>query len=88
MKDKNLILQQNRPLSTSDSSSVIRDWEEQSRSAPNASSVRIWHKSKNGTPTSLELKQSSFQEMYRKEESRRYVNNFNDFYKISKIPFS
>lgn len=62
---------QNRPLSTSDSSSVIRDWEEQSRSAPNASSVRIWHKSKNGTPTSLELKQTSFQEMYRKEESRR-----------------
>ncbi|XP_043272116.1 tectonin beta-propeller repeat-containing protein isoform X2 [Venturia canescens] len=64
----------NRPHSTSEGTALIRDWEEQSRSAPTPTSLKLWQKTNDGTPSG-NIQQTSFKEMYEHEEKNRSINS-------------
>ncbi|KZC04781.1 Tectonin beta-propeller repeat-containing protein, partial [Dufourea novaeangliae] len=59
----------NRPHSTSEGTTLIREWEEQSRSAPTPTSLKLWQRSNdaaNKTP-----QQASFHNIYLNEEKKK-----------------
>ena len=64
----------NREHNTGDGTAPIRDWEEQSRSAPTPTSLKLWQKTKDGTIPS-NVSQTSFQEMYAADEKTRSSNS-------------
>lgn len=48
---------------------LIREWEEQSRSAPTPTSLKLWQRTGNGP--SAKSQQTSFQDIYLNEERKR-----------------
>jgi len=49
---------------------LIREWEEQSRSAPTPTSLKLWqHTGNSAFPKNIQ--QTSFQDIYRNEERKR-----------------
>lgn len=64
----------NRPHSTSDGTTLIREWEEQSRSAPTPTSLKLWQRTNDGSGPK-NPQQTSFQEIYRNEEKKRSANS-------------
>lgn len=54
--------------STGEGTMLIREWEEQSRSAPTPTSLKLWQRTGNGTSTKS---QTSFQDIYLNEERKR-----------------
>ncbi|XP_015595651.1 tectonin beta-propeller repeat-containing protein [Cephus cinctus] len=64
----------NRPHSTSEGTALIRDWDEQSRSAPTPTSLKLWQRSTDGTVPNNQ-QQTSFQESYLNEAKKRSANS-------------
>lgn len=62
---------QNRPHSTSEGTALIREWEEQSRSAPTPTSLKLWQRTGDGI-SAKNMQQTSFQDMYLNEERKRW----------------
>ncbi|XP_034938051.1 tectonin beta-propeller repeat-containing protein [Chelonus insularis] len=66
----------NRPQSTGECAALIRDWEEQSRSAPTPTSLKLWQKNEQ---SKNELsQQTSLQQMYNADEKNNSANSSND----------
>ncbi|XP_076684994.1 tectonin beta-propeller repeat-containing peroxin 23 isoform X3 [Andrena cerasifolii] len=64
----------NRPHSTSEGTTLIREWEEQSRSAPTPTSLKLWQRS-NDAASAKTPKQTSFQDIYLNESKKRSTNS-------------
>ncbi|XP_046426690.1 tectonin beta-propeller repeat-containing protein isoform X1 [Neodiprion fabricii] len=65
-----------RPHSTGDGAALIKDWEEQSRSAPTPTSLKLLQRTSDGTSTN-NLQQTSSQESYLNESKNRSSNSVN-----------
>lgn len=50
---------------------MIREWEEQSRSAPTPTSLKLWQRVNDGTSTKNSTQQTSFQDIYLNEDKKR-----------------
>ncbi|XP_066589836.1 tectonin beta-propeller repeat-containing protein [Prorops nasuta] len=64
----------NRPHSTSDGTALIREWEEQSRSAPTPTSLKLWQRTNDGSSVKSS-QQTSLQEVYANDDKKRCVNS-------------
>ncbi|TGZ54256.1 Tectonin beta-propeller repeat-containing protein [Temnothorax longispinosus] len=64
----------NRPHSTGEGTMLIREWEEQSRSAPTPTSLKLWQRTGDGT-SAKNTQQTSFQDIYLNEERKRSANS-------------
>lgn len=64
----------NRPQSTGDSAAVMRDWEEQSRSAPTPTSLKLWQKNEDGSAVEVPA-HTTFQEMLSADGKNRSLNS-------------
>ncbi|XP_017792248.1 PREDICTED: tectonin beta-propeller repeat-containing protein [Habropoda laboriosa] len=64
----------NRPHSTSEGTTLIREWEEQSRSAPTPTSLKLWQRVNDGT-SAKNPQQTSFQDIYLNEGKKRAANS-------------
>ncbi|XP_053971353.1 tectonin beta-propeller repeat-containing protein isoform X1 [Hylaeus volcanicus] len=64
----------NRPHSTSDGTTLIREWEEQSHSAPTPTSLKLWQRTNDGA-TGKTPHQTSFQDMYLNDGKKRSTNS-------------
>ncbi|OAD62069.1 Tectonin beta-propeller repeat-containing protein [Eufriesea mexicana] len=64
----------NRPHSTSEGTTLIREWEEQSRSAPTPTSLKLWQRANDGTSVK-NPQQTSFQDIYLNEGKKRSANS-------------
>ncbi|XP_008548798.1 tectonin beta-propeller repeat-containing protein isoform X1 [Microplitis demolitor] len=67
----------NRPQSTGESTALIRDWEEQSRSAPTPTSLKLWQKNEASGSNGGISQQTSFQEMFNADEKTRSAGSVN-----------
>ncbi|XP_033340443.1 tectonin beta-propeller repeat-containing peroxin 23 isoform X2 [Megalopta genalis] len=59
----------NRPHSTSEGTTLVREWEEQSRSAPTPTSLKLWQRSNEGATKNPQ--QTSFQDIYLNEGKKK-----------------
>ncbi|KAK1121372.1 hypothetical protein K0M31_010666 [Melipona bicolor] len=64
----------NRPHSTSEGTTLIREWEEQSRSAPTPTSLKLWQRA-NDSSSAKNPQQTSFQDIYLNEGKKRSANS-------------
>ncbi|XP_076385311.1 tectonin beta-propeller repeat-containing peroxin 23 isoform X1 [Megachile rotundata] len=64
----------NRPHSTSEGTTLIREWEEQSRSAPTPTSLKLWQRVNDGTSVK-NPQQTSFQDIYLNEGKKKSANS-------------
>ncbi|XP_011065676.1 PREDICTED: tectonin beta-propeller repeat-containing protein [Acromyrmex echinatior] len=64
----------NRPHSTGEGTMLIREWEEQSRSAPTPTSLKLWQRTGDGI-SAKNTQQTSFQDIYLNEEKKRSTNS-------------
>ncbi|KAF7379139.1 tectonin beta-propeller repeat-containing protein isoform X1 [Vespula maculifrons] len=66
----------NRPHSTSEGTTLVREWEEQSRSAPTPTSLKLWQRT-NDAAVTKNSQQTSCQDIYTTEEKKRSANSLN-----------
>ncbi|KAL6266845.1 hypothetical protein P5V15_003674 [Pogonomyrmex californicus] len=64
----------NRPHSTGEGTMLIREWEEQSRSAPTPTSLKLWQRTGDGV-SAKNIQQTSFQDIYLNEEKKKSANS-------------
>ncbi|KMQ88829.1 tectonin beta-propeller repeat-containing [Lasius niger] len=64
---------QNRPHSTGEGTMLIREWEEQSRSAPTPTSLKLWQRT--GDASAKNIQQTSFQDIFLNEERKRSASS-------------